>query len=129
MSKQVKYIIKNDKTNEVYANGEFVEMYDGEEFTLFDTEDEAKQFIHSLDISDVDNEELDVYLIDVYENVWVHYQEYTDFEVIPEEDIIISDEFGVITIRKYHDKAHKAEGYQSDWTGNECYCIVTDKTS
>lgn len=46
MSKQVKYIIKNDKTNEVYANGEFVEMYDGEEFTLFDTEDEAKQFIH-----------------------------------------------------------------------------------
>lgn len=125
MTNQVKFIIKNESTNDVFFNGEFVEISDGTLFTLFETNDEAEQFIQTLDISDVDNEELEVSPIDVYENLWVHLESDTDTE-IPEEDIIISDEFAVITKTKHHDKAHKAEGYQSDFAGNEYYCIVTE---
>ncbi|WP_269919640.1 MULTISPECIES: hypothetical protein [Bacillati] len=119
MSNQVKYIIKNEKSNEVYANGEFVETYDGAVFTLFETSEDAERMMESLD----DNEDLEVYSIDVYENLWVHLERYTDLDEIPEDDVIIADYSAVITKEKYHEKAFLAEGYQTDFAGNKYYCV------
>lgn len=116
-----KYCISGVFSSEVYADGKFIDLYDGEKFTLFDSEEEAEKVLKNLNNSD----ELEIKPIDVYKNLWIHRSQDMNLKDIPEEDSIISDQFAVITSRKYYENADVAEGYFTDWAGNPFYCVVS----